>query len=138
MGIETVGRGATTVECAFCGREFSRFRTRASKTMADYCNTECYHASRENPNYVPWRHGQRLARAIVAQHIRLTYDMVIHHVDGNNRNNDLSNLVVFASQSDHIKYHHGKPRKMRGVGLPLPLFLTIFVKLTIFVMTNTY
>lgn len=108
MGIETLGRGTITVACAFCGREFERFRARASKTIDCYCNQECFFASRENPNYIPWRSGQRLARAIIAQHTRLTHENVVHHIDGNNRNNDLVNLMVFANQSDHMKYHHGK------------------------------
>ena len=30
---------------------------------------------------------------------------VVHHIDGNKRNNDPSNLHVFASQSEHASYH---------------------------------
>ena len=30
---------------------------------------------------------------------------VVHHIDGNKLNNDPSNLMVFASQSEHAKYH---------------------------------
>jgi hypothetical protein len=33
---------------------------------------------------------------------------VVHHVDGNPSNNDLSNLMIFKSQSDHVKYEHKK------------------------------
>jgi hypothetical protein len=32
---------------------------------------------------------------------------VVHHRDGNPRNNDLGNLQLFASQSDHIRIGHG-------------------------------
>jgi len=108
LGLHVDRHGTIDVVCAFCGAELKRFRTRASTRHSNYCNQECYFASRENPNYIPWRHGQRLARAIVAQHIRLTHEMVIHHVDGNNKNNDLSNLAVYASQSAHMMHHHGK------------------------------
>ena len=108
LGLHVDRHGTVTVNCAFCGNEIKRFRTRASKLYANYCNPECYYASRENPNYIPWRQGQRLARAIVAQHIRLTYEMIVHHKDTNNKNNDLSNLMVFANQADHMKFHHSK------------------------------
>lgn len=30
---------------------------------------------------------------------------IVHHVDGDKRNNDPSNLVVFASQAEHARYH---------------------------------
>ena len=30
---------------------------------------------------------------------------VVHHIDGNKRNNDPSNLRVFSSQSEHAKFH---------------------------------
>lgn len=30
---------------------------------------------------------------------------IVHHIDGNKRNNDPSNLMVFASQTDHARYH---------------------------------
>jgi len=52
--------------------------------------------------------GIRLARAVVAQHYPLTREQVVHHVDGNQRNNDLVNLEVYASQADHMAVHHGQ------------------------------
>lgn len=30
---------------------------------------------------------------------------VVHHVDGNKRNNEPENLIVFSSQAEHAKYH---------------------------------
>lgn len=30
---------------------------------------------------------------------------VVHHVDGNKRNNDPANLMVFASQAEHARWH---------------------------------
>ena len=30
---------------------------------------------------------------------------VVHHIDGNIRNDDVNNLMVFTSSSDHLKYH---------------------------------
>jgi hypothetical protein len=97
-----------TLNCAFCGKEINRTRQRYHATKEHYCNAECYYASRENPGFKPWRHGARLARAIVSQYITLQDGWVVHHVDGDQRNNDLANLAIYASQADHIKFHHGK------------------------------
>lgn len=33
-------------------------------------------------------------------------DEVVHHIDGNIANNNISNLKLFSNQSDHIKHHH--------------------------------
>jgi hypothetical protein len=33
---------------------------------------------------------------------------VVHHIDGNPRNNAIENLELFASMSDHIRLRHGK------------------------------
>ena len=32
-------------------------------------------------------------------------DAVVHHVDGNGLNNDLSNLMVFRNQAEHSRFH---------------------------------
>lgn len=32
---------------------------------------------------------------------------VVHHIDGNRANNSQDNLLVFASNSEHIAFHHG-------------------------------
>jgi len=32
---------------------------------------------------------------------------VVHHIDGDTRNNEPGNLMVFSSQGDHLKYHRG-------------------------------
>lgn len=31
---------------------------------------------------------------------------VIHHIDGDGRNNDICNLMIFASKGDHMRYHN--------------------------------
>jgi len=97
-----------TLPCGFCGSLVERRRSQSLNHKEVYCNTECYYASRESPGYKPWRQGQRIARAIVAQYFKLEPQHVVDHRDGNNRNNDRNNLRVYASQSDHIKMHHGK------------------------------
>ena len=91
-------------ECEFCGKEYKITRSRKGNK---YCSTACYGAAITSPQSHLWRHGQRLARLIVAQHYPLQPGHVVHHVDGDDRNNDRRNLVVYASQGDHISAHRG-------------------------------
>lgn len=102
--------GLTWVECRcnFCGKTFEIRRCRWRQSIEHFCSNECYYASRENPNYYQWRHGTRLARVVIAQYFPIQPDHVVHHIDGDDRNNDRSNLMVFANHSDHLKYHHGE------------------------------
>jgi len=63
------------------------------------------------------RHTHR----IVAEHMlgrSLKVGEVVHHIDGNKRNNSPSNLMIFATQAEHAKWHyeHDKilnPKKIR-------------------------
>jgi len=60
-------------------------------------------------DYKPCRQGQRIARANVEKiYGELPSGSVVHHIDGNTKNNDLSNLILFAAQKDHLKWHRGK------------------------------
>lgn len=38
---------------------------------------------------------------------KLNPEETVHHKDGNKENNNPSNLMVFATNSDHIAFHHG-------------------------------
>lgn len=93
--------------CAYCGITISQSRSQSHNDKA-YCSAEHYYAARSNPQYVEWRNGSRLARAIVSQHYRLSPIEVVHHKDGNQRHNDLANLEVYATQADHMAKHHGR------------------------------
>ena len=94
--------------CGYCGDIIQVRRAIWKKNMANYCNDECYFASRENEGYVPWRQGQRIARVLVSKYFSLEKAHVVDHIDGDNRNNKIFNLRVYASQSDYMKMHHGK------------------------------
>lgn len=38
----------------------------------------------------------------------LDHGEVVHHIDGNRKNNNPSNLMIFASNADHIAFHGGR------------------------------
>lgn len=94
--------------CAYCGSPMQVRRKRWRSRQRLYCSSEHYYAALENPTLVLSRHGTRLARAIVSQHFDLDSEHVVHHVDGNERHNDLANLEVYASSADHHRIHRGR------------------------------
>jgi predicted RNA-binding Zn-ribbon protein involved in translation (DUF1610 family) len=95
------------VECAECGSNFKVERARSRKSANKYCTDACYFAARATTNYKPNYQGQRIGRKVVSGYFVLPPGSIVHHEDGDNLNNDPFNLRVFASQSDHLKYHHG-------------------------------
>ena len=101
-----------SLPCAFCGSPIRRrWRLRSHTPNArSFCGRACYAGYRLNPNFYESRHGTRLSRLIVGKYFSLDNDMIVHHKDGDERNNDLANLCVFASHSDHMKYHHSKSK----------------------------
>jgi hypothetical protein len=106
-GISTAKGKRWSVSCALCGVEFELARNRIRRGPKHFCTREHALAWLRNPDYKPWRQGTRIARERVSKYFWLEPGYVVHHKDGNNRNNVLSNLAVFASQSDHLKHHHG-------------------------------
>lgn len=53
------------------------------------------------------RYGRHEHRVVAEQILgrSLLSGEVVHHIDGNKRNNRPENIRVFASQSDHVKFH---------------------------------
>lgn len=61
-----------------------------------------YIAIREKRNSTKLEH-----RLVMEKHIgrRLKSHEVVHHIDHDRSNNDISNLMLFKNNSEHIKYH---------------------------------
>lgn len=98
--------------CPFCGLDilvpFSRrFRIR------HFCCHAHYIAFYKTPHYKEHRQGQRRARKIVSAHFPLKPGYEVHHHDGDNDNNCIPNLAVFASSAEHMSFHRG------GLGKPI-------------------
>ena len=106
-GVKARESEIVNVQCVMCGQETTKHRSRMRKSRKRYCSPECYYLSRSNPRFISSRQGTRLARVIVSQYFKLLPEHIVHHEDGNERNNKIENLKVFANQSDHLKYHHG-------------------------------
>lgn len=99
--------------CDICGETFSITRKRYVRSVKHYCKMECYKKHLRNPDYRQWRTGQRIGRRVMAEKIgrMLLQGEVVHHIDGDNRNNDPGNLMLFANHSEHLKYHHGRKQE---------------------------
>lgn len=127
------GRNKVKKSCIYCGEEFI---VPPSLSAAMFCSRTCRTTERnllDNP-------AKRLEARIKIRESRLgpgngrTYEKtfgvhthrvlaekrlgrkllpgeIIHHIDGNRRNNSLDNLMVFNSQGDHVVWHARKRKE---------------------------
>lgn len=109
------------VKCLNCGVEFYTTRN-------EFCSHECareykvahyqHKTYMENGYEVKFVNGYnkkgnvKVHRAVMEEHIgrRLSPDEVVHHIDGNKMNNDISNLEVM-SRKEHSSLHRKKELK---------------------------
>lgn len=108
-GVETRKGHATyrKIVCDNCGKKYKVTRSRYRKLgKKKFCSDVCYYMYLGNEDSYHNRHKQRIARNKVSEVFDLKPEHVVHHKDGNHWNTDMSNFLVFSSQSDHIKYHH--------------------------------
>ena len=107
-GVDT-GKRKLTVTCTQCCKPMQRTKARIRRTTHHFCSIECYYAWLESNSISKgaWRQGLRIARHVVSKHFTLQPGYVVHHIDGDNHNNDILNLMVFACNGDHTRYHRG-------------------------------
>ncbi len=100
------GKTIQQVVCDYCGKAFEKPRERARRSRKHYCCSDHYYASIDNPDYNANRQGQRNARTMVKRcGFLLASEHVVHHKDSDNTNNEPDNLLVFASQAEHMRWH---------------------------------
>jgi hypothetical protein len=111
MGIETSKAIVCWVDvsCGYCEKALKRTRKRARKVNRHFCDQFCYglwikHHS--GSKYSPSRVGQRIGRGKVeGLYGPLPEGSVVHHRDGDCLNNDISNLMLFKDNGDHVRWH---------------------------------
>lgn len=103
-GVQTVDH-KRLVKCHVCGKEVQRHRSQVRKSRRQYCSTACYAAHVGSSAYQEHRQSSRIARAIAESLYEMQPEYQVHHLDGNQRNNELSNMVIFHSAHDHHTYH---------------------------------
>lgn len=106
-GVDTAKSATRRVAyCAVCGVAVTRTRRYARRVRTTCCSKECYAVWLE----LGGRHGngQKVARMRVRAHYgQLPEGAVVHHRDGDNMHNAPYNLMLFASNSEHVQWHRG-------------------------------
>ena len=112
-GVNTKKGSATQIktECTQCHKDIYKVRCQYRNTLNHFCSRGCLYAwlNRSVTPFITHRHSLRLARKIISAHFNILSWHVVHHEDRNQTNNVLTNLKVFESQGDHVKYHRGFP-----------------------------
>ena len=112
-GIDPKEYGKMKTTCQCCGKEVERSRSQIRKQKHIFCSKDCYYAwleASQGGSYYYKRYGQTVARKVVSEYFDLQPEHIVHHKDRNSMNNDIRNLMVFANQGDHIRYHRGGPK----------------------------
>jgi hypothetical protein len=120
-------------ECLHCGTTFGRD---SCKQVSDYkvkkfCSKDCYLKWKVGENHHNWKGGTKtrpdgyiresktdkyIHRLVMEKHLGrpLLSTEHIHHIDGNPKNNDISNLKI-VSNSEHRKLENKiAPRNQHG------------------------
>lgn len=118
-GVNTSKKAAhIQTKCFYCQKPIIKIRCSYRKTLNHFCSRTCTSRwlNRTDPQtpYISNRHSLKLARKKVSQYILLQPGFCVHHEDRNQNNNTLSNLRVFATPADHLRYHR--------LGTPLPIW----------------
>lgn len=107
LGIDTSTRQGIIRPCSACG-EPVRCRRAKVKQLHVYCNTDCYHVwHKMNYTGIVSRYHNRRAREIMACLTIIPEGAVVHHANGDPRDNRPENLILLASAHDHVRLHKG-------------------------------
>ena len=116
-------RNGTAVECATCGKTIYRTpkHFRNSKSRLFFCSRSCLAvwknrnliAGERHPN---WKHGENAYRDIMKRSgipavcrscgMKDTRVLLVHHIDGNRKNNRIENLMWLCHNCHFLRHVH--------------------------------
>ena len=120
-------------KCIRCGKVFERDPNKSIFDFSEkrFCTKKCYQKSMKRENHPNWKGGikhrpdgyqrdsatdQYIHRQVMEKHLgrKLKSSEHIHHIDGNNKNNNVKNLKI-VTNSEHQKIEY-KLRKIDKYG----------------------
>jgi len=109
-GVDTSTGKTYSYTCEVCGGQGVTTRARVRREEARFCSRACYYEflRQKNPKAFRSQYHMKLARKIVREFFDMKEGYIVHHEDGDNRNNRVDNLKVFKNQREHLRYHRAK------------------------------
>jgi len=121
-------------KCDTCGKKFTRKATWVNRTKHQFCNQECASKYKSievtGAGNGRWRGGINLGRTdgyiaiydvkkkkgrrykMLHRHVmeqsigrELLPEEIVHHINGDRKDNRIENLMLFANSSEHQKFH---------------------------------
>lgn len=120
-GVDTTKSGTNawhTVSCHHCGAPVLVRRARLRNKNNLFCGNDCW---LQYLNSISSGKLDRYGMMVGRETVRTLWPglqpgMVVHHIDGDDKNNNVSNLLVYATQGDHLRAHRGYPADPVWVG----------------------
>lgn len=102
-------RHGSVLNCQHCNKSFyRRFGEQdIGERVNNFCSKDCYFEFRDSGLSYKKINSRHLHRIVAEAKIGrpLKPGEIVHHKDGNKRNNHPDNLEVLASQADHARIH---------------------------------